>query len=134
MGKADIVIPGRNDFRGYPYWQPLWEKLINAWCREAIGEGYDYDFALGPRALSPVAARYYLNYPGKQEVPDRIDCNFGWLIDAARGGMRFAEVRVDFEYPEQQGRIEAHDKQIIVKRAQTLLDITQVMMERDKYL
>jgi hypothetical protein len=95
----------RESLASYPTFSRDWEELGTKICSDILEQTEDY--YSGPRGLSRIGAELMTSYPGKQEnVPDRHDSIFGFLIDA-KFSKQFNEdnrpkivgVTVPFEYP-----------------------------------
>lgn len=133
-GEADISIMNRLSLSSYPSWGQHWERLGTATSAKIIGvPGPDY--YSGPRAMSVLAAGYFLRYPGEQKgLPDWHDSIGCPVIDAAFDGLRITGVEVDFQYPTLQRDAEEDDLATIEKRMKVQFVLFNSMLARRRWL
>ncbi|RMG42640.1 MAG: hypothetical protein D6719_06000 [Candidatus Dadabacteria bacterium] len=111
-GEAGMVIPARKTIESYPDFQQLSETLGNMYCYMICGHYFDLFF--GPRIVSRETVTYFTGYQG--EYGDSWEALFIPVLRALKDGVLIKSLEVDFEYPEEQLRVEANTRGFIEKR------------------
>lgn len=126
-GKADMVIPRRQNLDNYPHYQQ-WSEYVGNWKISNITGRHDLDLYIGPRVLSRNTTALMELYE-----PEGIDKTYGdnWeilfipVLWALNMGWRVSSVLVDYIHPDEQKSEDGPD--MMAKRDTQRHELIRVM-------
>ena len=118
-GSADLVIPRRKSMQSYPLVQQHTEAFCNDFCRELTG--FDLDFCFGPRTWHRNMSHYFLDYSGN--YGDKWDSLFIPVVHAIADGKKVIGVKIEYNHPIEQTKVEEHDLFFYKKRLEQLENV-----------
>ncbi len=121
--EADLVVAERESLDSYPEYQREFEIKGNSFFENLTGRKLDVWFA--PRVFTRDVAKYFIDYDGR--YGDLWEGIFVPILNVIRDGKIVLGVKVDYEYPSEQARIEENSPALYEKRRRQYEVITQAL-------
>jgi hypothetical protein len=131
---ADLVVPGRATFAGYPPVQRETEMMGNEFFRKVTHRRLDAFF--GPLTIAQgKASVIFLSYK-RVNFPEKRDAHDAYIVpimECIHRKLKVVGVRVNYTHPREQLRV-AQGLESMVMRYQRLAGITSCLLKRRKQL